>query len=48
MASGAETGIKHGTAEFMLHPFKKKKKMVRTSCHTPDYKELSQMMPRAL
>lgn len=26
MASGAETGIKHGTAEFMLHPFKKKKK----------------------
>lgn len=47
MVSGADTGVGHGTAEFMLHPFKKKKCLV-TPCHTPDYKECRQMMPRDL
>lgn len=49
MVSGANTGIGHGTAEFMLHPFrKKKKKWLVTTGHTPDYKECRQMMPRDL
>lgn len=47
MVSGADTGVGHGTAEFMLHPFKKKKKMVSDSTSHPRLQRL-QMMPRDL